>query len=169
MEKPFTGKYIDLDSVGIYKCSCCQSSLFLSEHKHPTESGYATFWTCLDNTVTFEPDRKVKTRNENVLNHMYNHQDPEYTAVSCSSCKGFLGVVYKDGLPPHHLRFTINSVALDFIDRPYFENPNFIRNRKKAEKASKKKTTRMTLMNRQPFIPEELKLATETQEEETST
>ena len=49
METPFTGRLFDTLEVGTYNCRICDNSLFLSEHKYITETGYATFWGTIKN------------------------------------------------------------------------------------------------------------------------
>jgi len=44
-ERPFTGDYWDLNTVGVYCCKVCTQRIFSSTHKyHPAGLGHAAFW-----------------------------------------------------------------------------------------------------------------------------
>jgi len=47
---------------------------------------------------------------------------PDHRAV-CSHCEAHLGQIYHDGPQPYNLRFQINSAAVHFNKKPWFEKP----------------------------------------------
>jgi peptide-methionine (R)-S-oxide reductase len=44
-EPPFSGQYHDCKDKGIYKCVCCGNSLFTSDTKFNSGTGWPSFWT----------------------------------------------------------------------------------------------------------------------------
>ena len=54
-EAPFTGKYNDFKSQGIYRCVCCGNELFSSETKFNSGSGWPSFWAPI-------AEQNIKTR-----------------------------------------------------------------------------------------------------------
>ena len=99
-EKPFSGKYWNEHEEGIYKCAGCGESLFSSEHKFESGSGWPSFYTPIE-------DDKVDNLKD--ISHGMRR-----TEVLCKSCGGHLGHVFDDGPNPTGLRYCINSLALDF-------------------------------------------------------
>ncbi|CAB4061615.1 msrB [Lepeophtheirus salmonis] len=100
-EPPFSSEFNDLKSSGKYLCVCCSQTLFNSEDKYDSGSGWPSFTAPSD-------DDSVKTL-----------QDKSHgmirTEVLCHNCGAHLGHVFQDG-PSHEkpLRYCINGVALKF-------------------------------------------------------
>lgn len=103
-ERPFTGEYTDCKKQGIYQCICCGNSLFDSESKYDSGSGWPSFWDA--------------TSKENINQIVDESHGMKRTEVTCKSCDAHLGHVFEDGPQPTGLRFCINSASLKLKENP---------------------------------------------------
>jgi peptide-methionine (R)-S-oxide reductase len=97
-EPPFTGKYYNNKEKGMYKCVCCGESLFKSDTKFDSGSGWPSFWEALS-------EEKIEYISDTTFGMVR-------TEVNCKKCGAHLGHVFDDGPKPSNLRYCINSISL---------------------------------------------------------
>ena len=99
-EAPFTGELLYKKETGNYTCVCCGNTLFSSDTKFDSGTGWPSFFD-IENTdaVTVKVDDSHGMTREEVV---------------CTKCNAHLGHVFSDGPQPTGLRYCINSLSLDF-------------------------------------------------------
>ncbi len=103
-ERAFTGRYLDTDEDGVYRCAACGNPLFDSGTKFHSGSGWPSFTEAISlDAVELHVDRSLgMTRTE----------------ARCARCHSHLGHVFDDGpIAAGGLRFCMNGAALDLEQR----------------------------------------------------
>ncbi|NJN25492.1 MAG: peptide-methionine (R)-S-oxide reductase MsrB [Cyclobacteriaceae bacterium] len=102
-EYAFTGKYNDFKQKGIFVCAGCGNTLFDSGSKYDSGSGWPSFYQPINQkAIVLEKDNSLGVMREEIL---------------CARCGGHLGHVFPDGPKPTGLRYCVNSISMDFVER----------------------------------------------------
>jgi peptide-methionine (R)-S-oxide reductase len=102
-ERPWTGEYVNTNTVGVYTCRACGAELFRSETKFESHCGWPSFYqpTSADHVILREDRTLGMVRTE----------------VLCATCHSHLGHVFEDSpQTPTGDRYCINSVSVTLAE-----------------------------------------------------
>jgi peptide-methionine (R)-S-oxide reductase len=99
-ERAFTGAYWDNHEKGVYHCAACGLTLFSSETKFDSGTGWPSFYAPISEA--------------NVIKESDHSAGMIRTEVKCRRCGSHLGHVFDDGPQPTGLRYCMNSISLMF-------------------------------------------------------
>lgn len=100
-EPPGSGDLLHNHHDGTYVCGACGQTLFGSDAKYDSGSGWPSFFRPIDAAAVSE-----------VADDSHGMRRTE---VRCSRCGSHLGHVFGDGPPPTRQRYCMNSLALGFV------------------------------------------------------
>jgi peptide-methionine (R)-S-oxide reductase len=98
-ERPGTSLLNEEKRKGVFACAGCGASLFSSDTKFESGTGWPSFFEPLGGGVDTIEDRSFFMLR---------------TEVHCATCGGHLGHVFHDGPPPTGQRYCMNGVAMNF-------------------------------------------------------
>ena len=99
-EPPFSGKLLNEKRQGIYLCVVCRETLFESNTKFESGSGWPSFFDSIENKITRKKD--------------FSHGMVRIE-ITCAFCDAHLGHVFNDGPAPSGQRYCVNSLSMEFV------------------------------------------------------
>jgi peptide-methionine (R)-S-oxide reductase len=99
-ESAFSGPFNDNHTDGVYHCAACNATLFKSDNKFDSGSGWPSFW--------------LPVTPEAIEAHEDSSHGMRRVEVTCATCGAHLGHLFPDGPRPTGLRYCINGASLDF-------------------------------------------------------
>ena len=102
-ERPFCGLLLDNKKPGTYVCRLCGLPLFASDSKFHSGTGWPSF---------FQPFDPAHVRELEDISHGMRRVE-----IRCARCDAHLGHVFDDGPQPTGLRYCLNSVSMQFVEK----------------------------------------------------
>ena len=102
-EAPFSGKYNDFFSLGIYACKACDIQLFESDSKFNSNCGWPSFDDAINGAIVRKKDYSLGRIRVEII---------------CANCEGHLGHVFEgENYTEKNTRYCVNSLSLKFIPK----------------------------------------------------
>ncbi len=99
-EPPFSGKLLNEKREGTYLCVVCRETLFESNTKFESGSGWPSFFDAIENKINRKKD--------------FSHGMVRIE-ITCAFCDAHLGHVFNDGPVPSGQRYCVNSLSMEFL------------------------------------------------------
>jgi len=109
-ERPFTGELLMNKEKGVYKCAACGNELFTDEMKFDSHCG----WPSFDKEIEGGKIKTIKDSSHGMIR----------TEIVCAKCDGHLGHLFDDGPTETGLRYCVNSLSLEFVNKNETNNEN---------------------------------------------
>ncbi len=99
-ERPGSSPLNHEKRAGAFECAGCGTTVYGSDTKYDSGSGWPSFYAAVPGAVEATTDRSLGMVR---------------TEVHCATCGGHLGHVFNDGPRPTGMRHCINGAALTFV------------------------------------------------------
>lgn len=102
-EPAFSSEMCGLFEPGTYACVCCGTELFNAEEKFESGTGWPSFTQPVQkNSIAYHAD--------------FSH-GMERVETTCNTCQAHLGHVFPDGPAPSGLRYCMNALSLQKVEK----------------------------------------------------
>jgi peptide methionine sulfoxide reductase msrA/msrB len=106
-ERPYTGQLLMNKKKGVYKCAACGNELFTDEMKFDSHCG----WPSFDKEIEGGKIKTIRDTTHGMIR----------TEIVCAKCDGHLGHLFDDGPTETGMRYCVNSLSLEFVNKKDLE------------------------------------------------